>query len=32
MVFAAGKIFRVGLLAQGKTASFAQMIKWVMAK
>jgi ABC-2 type transport system permease protein len=31
-VFAAGKIFRVGLLSQGKTASFAQMIKWVMAK
>lgn len=31
-VFAAGKIFRVGLLSQGKTASFAQMLKWVMAK
>jgi ABC-2 type transport system permease protein len=31
-VWAAGKIFRVGLLMQGKPPSFAQIARWVMAK
>jgi ABC-type Na+ efflux pump permease subunit len=31
-VAAAGRIFRLGLLAQGKTASFAQMLRWVLTK
>jgi ABC-2 type transport system permease protein len=32
LVWAAGKIFRTGLLMQGKSATFAEMIKWVTAK
>jgi ABC-type Na+ efflux pump permease subunit len=31
-VWAAGKIFRTGVLMQGKSASFGQMLKWVVAK
>jgi len=31
MVYAAGKIFRTGLLMQGKPASFAEMWRWVRA-
>ena len=31
MVWAAGKIFRTGLLMQGKSASVAEMIRWVRA-
>ncbi len=31
-VWAAGKIFRTGVLMQGKSASFAQMIRWVLTK
>jgi ABC-2 type transport system permease protein len=31
MVYAAGKIFRTGLLMQGKGASFAEMWRWVRA-
>jgi ABC-2 type transport system permease protein len=30
-VWAAGRIFRVGLLMQGKSATFADMIRWVKA-
>ena len=30
-VWAAGRIFRVGLLMQGKSATFADMIRWVRA-
>jgi ABC-2 type transport system permease protein len=31
-VWAAGKIFRVGILAQGKSAGVAQMLRWLRAK
>jgi ABC-type Na+ efflux pump permease subunit len=31
-VWAAGRIFRVGLLMQGKTPSFARMARWVLVK
>jgi ABC-2 type transport system permease protein len=30
-VWAAGRIFRTGLLMQGKSASIAEMIRWVKA-
>jgi ABC-2 type transport system permease protein len=30
-VWAAGRIFRVGLLMQGKSATFADMMRWVKA-
>lgn len=32
MVYAAGRILRVGLLMQGKTANYRDMLRWVMAK
>ena len=32
LVWAAGKIFRTGLLMQGKSATFAEMARWVTAK
>lgn len=31
-VWAAGKIFRIGLLAQGQTPSMAKLIRWVFSK
>lgn len=31
-VWAAGRIFRVGLLTQGKSASFGQMLRWIFAE
>jgi ABC-2 type transport system permease protein len=31
-IWAAGKIFRVGLLAQGKSASLAQMARWIFSR
>lgn len=31
-IWAAGKIFRVGLLAQGKSASVAQMARWIFSR
>jgi ABC-2 type transport system permease protein len=32
MVWAAGRIMRVGLLMQGKTANYRDMARWIMAK
>ena len=31
-VWAAGKVFRTGILMQGKAASLGEMARWVMAK
>lgn len=31
-VWAAGKIFRIGLLSQGQTPTFAKLVKWVLSK
>jgi ABC-2 type transport system permease protein len=31
-IWAAGKIFRTGILMQGKSASFREMARWVMTK
>jgi len=31
LVWAAGRVFRVGLLMQGKTATFGQMVRWLSA-
>ena len=31
-IWAAGKIFRVGLLAQGKSASIGQMVRWIFSE
>jgi len=32
VVWGAGKIFRTGLLMQGKSATIAEVLRWVMAK
>ena len=32
MVWAAGRILRVGLLMQGKTANYRDMLRWITAK
>jgi ABC-2 type transport system permease protein len=32
VVWAAGKIFRTGLLMQGKSATIAEMLRWVREK
>ncbi|MDA7497381.1 ABC transporter permease [bacterium] len=32
IVLAAGKIFRIGILSQGQTASFGRMVKWLLSK
>jgi hypothetical protein len=32
MVWVAGRILRVGLLMQGKTASYREMARWVRAE
>jgi hypothetical protein len=31
-IWAAGKIFRTGLLMQGKSATMTEMLRWVRAK
>ncbi|MCU1280606.1 MAG: family transporter protein, partial [bacterium] len=31
-IWAAGRVFRVGLLAQGKSASFGQMVRWIFSR